>query len=69
MKTISLDIASLKMIKIKTVIYNETTGRQKTNLTLSSLVWWSKTQKKKKIFFVLLTINLNKFSLLVGHSY
>jgi hypothetical protein len=29
MKTISLDIASLKMIKIKTVIYNETTGRQK----------------------------------------
>ncbi len=36
----------------------------------SSLVWWSKMQKReKKIFFVLLMINLNKFSLLVSHNY
>jgi hypothetical protein len=26
-------------------------------------------KKEKKIFFVLLMINLNKFSLLVGHDY
>jgi len=42
-------------------------GASKKIVTLSSRWGWSKKRKKwKKNFFVLLTINLNKFSLLVG---
>jgi hypothetical protein len=39
------------------------------DIELSGLVVKNAKKRKKKIFFVLLMINLNKFSLLVGHNY
>ena len=53
------------------ILFSLHTGRQKKVLWHWAL--WSVGQKrknrKKKFFFVILMINLNKFSLLVGHNY